>query len=344
MLPSIYAHIVSYNSGTEILRCVESLRCQKDFKLGSNLIITIRDNASRVETQNILKSIGDPISVISNQQNLGFCGAHNQGVFEFLKGGAQYFLVLNPDVALTPSCLAELVKAIDGQSRLGAATPLLLRAKDDLTPEHPLIIDAAGMYLTPSLRHFDRGSGQPYHSATMNPEYVFGGTGACLLLRRDFIEAMILEGPKHDRDSERVYPQLALDRETRAALFDEAFFAYREDADLAWRATVLGWACRFVPSAIAYHRRALREGSRENSSSAINLLGVKNRFLLQVNNYSWIRNPIGIFPGLIFRNLVVLLGVLVQERSSLPAIMQFFKLFRRALERRRILFRRRRST
>ena len=45
--------------------------------------------------------------------------------------------------------------------------------------------------------------------------------------------------------------------DTRVAgeYFDEDFFAYREDADLAWRAQLLGWSCLYVPEAIARHGR-----------------------------------------------------------------------------------------
>ena len=35
--------------------------------------------------------------------------------------------------------------------------------------------------------------------------------------------------------------------------FDERFFAYYEDADLAWRARMRGWRCVYEPTAIVYH-------------------------------------------------------------------------------------------
>ena len=46
--------------------------------------------------------------------------------------------------------------------------------------------------------------------------------------------------------------------------FDEPFFAYREDADVAWRAQLLGWDCLYVPAAVAEHVRRVvpeRRGS-----------------------------------------------------------------------------------
>ena len=53
---------------------------------------------------------------------------------------------------------------------------------------------------------------------------------------------------------------------------DEAFFAYREDVDLAWRAQLLGWRCRYVPAALARHRRRVAPGRRRRLPATINRL------------------------------------------------------------------------
>jgi hypothetical protein len=60
------------------------------------------------------------------------------------------------------------------------------------------------------------------------------------------------------------------------------------------------------------------------------MLGVRNRFLLQMNNWS---NGLGLKPflaGLLFRNAVVIAGVLFQERGSLRGILQAWQLRKRA--------------
>jgi GT2 family glycosyltransferase len=36
-------------------------------------------------------------------------------------------------------------------------------------------------------------------------------------------------------------------------LFEAAFESYFEDVDLAWRARLAGWGCRFVPEAVVFH-------------------------------------------------------------------------------------------
>ena len=56
---------------------------------------------------------------------------------------------------------------------------------------------------------------------------MFGASGAAALYRRAMLDDVRVEGE----------------------WFDENFFAYREDADLAWRAQLLGWRCRYVAAA-----------------------------------------------------------------------------------------------
>ena len=66
--------------------------------------------------------------------------------------------------------------------------------------------------------------------------------------------------------------------------FDDDFFLYREDVDLAWRLRGRGWTARCVPAARAWHRRRNLPERRREMSAAANLHSVKNRFLLRINN------------------------------------------------------------
>jgi GT2 family glycosyltransferase len=65
-------------------------------------------------------------------------------------------------------------------------------------------------------------------------------------------------------------------------LFDEDFFAYLEDVDLAWRARWRGWQAVFVPGALVYHAHSAT--GREGSPFKVRLLS-KNKILLLVKNY-----------------------------------------------------------
>jgi GT2 family glycosyltransferase len=122
---------------------------------------------------------------------------------------------------------------------------------------------------------------------------------------------------------------------------DEDFFAYREDADVAWRGRLFGWKAIYVPETIAHHVRTVTPEKRRQLSAVINMHGVKNRFLLRLKNeglYLAIRNA----PFELTRDLVVILATLTIERSSLPALTWLWKNRRRIMEKRRAIQSRRR--
>ena len=119
-------------------------------------------------------------------------------------------------------------------------------------------------------------------------------------------------------------------------VFDEDFFAYREDADLAWRGQVLGWRALCEPAAVADHVRRVTPEARRELSTEINMHSVKNRFLLRLKNegaFLAIRNA----PFELFRDLVVFGASLTIERTSLPAFAWLWRNRARVLARRRAI-------
>lgn len=337
MLPGVFVHIVTFNSAGFIDKCLSALLSQNGFEAGKNLTLEVTDNASADDTvANIKLEFGDLVKCVQNRNNLGFCAAQNQGVRRFLDSGREFMLVLNPDLRLEADALAQLVSALAASSRAGCAGPRLIRADDRLEPAVPRRLDAAGMTLRLSLRHFDRGSEEEDRGQFMRQEFVFGISGACLLMKRSFVQSLLLRS-SFESDLGRVHPELLQGLEERALLFDEGFFAFREDADLAWRARHLRWKCLYVPSALGYHRRTVLPGRRAALPDRLNLLGVRNRFLMQINNYRFLKFPAAFVPGIIVRNILVILGVLMIENKSLPAFSQVLRLSRRALARRKLI-------
>lgn len=330
---SVFVHIVTYNNEATIQRTLESVLAQR----GVALSVHVCDNASTDRTPSLVAPFVERGVVFSrNGENIGFCGAHNQGVKTFLQGSWQYLLILNPDISLENDCLEQLIRGADTSQRIGMTTPKLFRADETLVPVEPRRLDAAGMVLTAALRHFDRGSDS--EDSYFEQEDVFGGTGACLLIERRCVQALLLKGDRYDSLKYAVCAALKEGEEDRAPLFDEAFFAYREDADLCWRSGLLGWRCKYIPQAVGYHKRVVLSSNRSVTSARLNGLGVQNRFLLQINNYFPFRNSfLMFFLGALVRNITVLLGVLFLERTSLRYLHAVITLLPRALERRRIL-------
>ncbi|MEO8126322.1 MAG: glycosyltransferase family 2 protein, partial [Bryobacteraceae bacterium] len=203
---------------------------------------------------------------------------------------------------------------------VGSVCGRLLSIGADLVPAREPLIDSAGIYFTPAMRHFDRGSREPAANRFGEMEYVFGASGAAALYRRAMIEDVSEEGN----------------------FFDPDFFSYREDADVAWRAQLLGWGCLYTPEAVGYHVRSVLSGNRRSVPSLINMHSVKNRFLMRIKNSTpgvyrryWLPTTL--------RDLVVVTGCLIWEPRSLPAFWHLASCLHRALRSRRVIMARRRA-
>ncbi|HSM78959.1 MAG TPA: glycosyltransferase family 2 protein [Bryobacteraceae bacterium] len=297
--------IVTYNSGRFIKRCLESVLAQK---YPDKEIIVI-DNASTDGTIDILEQFEDRCHIVYNDENIGFAAAQNQAIG--LSNG-EWVLTLNPDVLLLPNFIQALVE--DGQidPKVGTVCGKLLTILSNFDlPDKPLV-DSTGIYFTPMLRHLDRGSQEVDNGHYLNHEYVFGATAAAALYRRQMIDDIALDGE----------------------FFDSDFFVYREDADVAWRAQLMGWRCIYTPHARGYHVRNVLPGNRRALPSEINMHSVKNRFLMRVKNMSgdvYRRNWLSITA----RDLVVLGCCLIREQSSLKAFWYVARNWKRVMAKRR---------
>ena len=250
--------ITTFNSAQYVERCLDSLERQSYRPLE----IIVVDNASTDGTHELLVKRGTGIKVVYNKTNIGFAAAQNQAARAAL---GDWLLSLNPDVVLSPNFISEAISMGELNPRIGAVCGKLLRWSPRSDPEFTEVIDSTGIYFLPNLRHLDRGAGEQDRGQFERAEYVFGATGAAALYRRSMLEDVSV-------DSE---------------FFDEQFFAYREDADLAWRAQLMGWRCLYTPRAVAWHVRRVTPERRSELPMEINWHSVKNRFLMRAKNISW---------------------------------------------------------
>jgi GT2 family glycosyltransferase len=304
--------IVTYNSGRFIKRCLESVLAQRY----PNTEIIVIDNASSDGTVDILEQFEDRCQITYNDENIGFAAAQNQAI---RASNGDWVLTLNPDVLLLPNFIQAMVDAGQFDSKIGTVCGKLLTilATFDL-PEKPLV-DSTGIYFTPTLRHLDRGSQEVDNGHYLNHEYVFGATAAAALYRRRMID------------------DIAIGDE----FFDPDFFVYREDADVAWRAQLLGWRCIYTPHARGYHVRNVLPGNRRALPPVINMHSVKNRFLMRMKNMTadlYRRNWLSIT----LRDMVVISCCLIREQSSLKAFWYVAQNWKRVMAKRREIMSRKR--
>ncbi len=266
--------------------------------------IVVVDNASDDGSIAVIEDLARtiPLEVVRFAENRGFAAAANEAT---RRTRADFVLALNPDCRLAPDYMASLVAAAESRPGVGAATGLLMRGEGERLS--PLArVDSAGMVFTAAGRHADRGAGRTPRRRWLAPAWVFGASGAAALYRREAL-------------ADVAYPA--------GEVFDEGFFAYREDADLAWRLQRRGWSCLYWPEARAWHARGLKPEHARRGTPEINRHSVRNRFLLRWSNADW-RWLVSCFPWWLVRDLAVIGACLTVERSSMPGLSEAWALRR----------------
>ena len=303
--------IVTWNSAAYLEHCLDSLDRQEY----RDLEVIVVDNASSDATQAILRERETFSLVIWNQNNVGFAAAQNQAI-RVAKG--EWLLCLNPDVVLSPSFLRRLTEAGAAYPDAGSLCGKLLRL-DANSLQRTQIIDSTGINFKRNMRHLDRGAEEMDQGQYDRMEWVFGATGAAAMFRRSLVDGVSIDGQ----------------------FFDESFFAYREDADLAWRAQLMGRKCLYVPSAVAWHVRRVTPERREQLPLAINWHSVKNRFLMRGKNASgWLCWKL--FLPVAGRDFIVFGYAVLRNWRLLSAIAYPFRNFGSIRNQRKVIQARRR--
>jgi len=328
MAPQVSVQIVTWNSCKYLKDCLDSVFSQ-DFNDFSVLVI---DNASVDGTTELIREKYPQVYLLTNPKNYGFSRAHNQG---FRLTDSEFVLVLNPDVILEPDFLTVVVQEMNKDKTIGSLGGLLLQVKcGDAELDEKIktnIIDSSGLEVLRSRRVIDRGQGEVDKGQYDQQKEVFGISGACVLYRRKALEAVKV--PINKKEDE---------------YFDQDFFAYKEDIDLAWRLRLAGWKSIYQPQARGYHFRGVMGHKGRLTRKD---LKVQNRKTPQINlwayrNHLWllVKNS---YPGNFFRHFLFISFYLVQKKIYLlcaqPGVMfkgsfSFLVKLGKMLRKRRYIF------
>lgn len=260
-MPTVSVQIVTYNSSADIVDCLSAVLAQTH-KLEQIIVI---DNASADDTVEQVRSMimkeQVSIKLVENTVNTGFAPAHNQALS---LSSSDYALVLNPDVRLQSDYIEQIISYMEEDPQMGGATGLLLRQPATDT------VDSTGLVLNSIWRAFDRGAGDQAEKWKQSGS-VFGPSGAAAIYRRTMIEDISVQGQ----------------------FFDEDFFAYKEDVDVAWRAQLLGWKSYYCAGAVGYHKRGWKKGGRSSQPLFIRRKSYINRYKMIYKNLSglsWLKS------------------------------------------------------
>jgi hypothetical protein len=196
------------------------LACSRD-----EAVVYVADNASTDDSLAMLNEKFPEVRQIVLDKNWGFADGYNKAL---ARVDAEYYVLLNSDVEVTPGWLTPLVSFMDAHPEVGACQPKLLSVADKSKFEYA---GACGGFL-------DR-YGYPYCRGRVfdtveqdNGQYddiheVLWTTGACMMVRsKDYWAVNGLDG---------------------------RFFAHNEEIDMCWRMRMMGRQLFCIPQSKVYH-------------------------------------------------------------------------------------------
>lgn len=305
--------VLTYNSEKYIENCLQSIFAQTY----DNIEVIIIDNCSKDNTIAVIENwklkIGN-FKFVKNLINPGYAVGNNLGIE---KSEGEYLFIINPDVVLDKNYVKAAVNELETNLQIGSVQGKIYQLNNGIKTN---IIDTVGFEFFESGRIIDRGQGKEGFGRFDRKEEIFGVNGAAAAYRRTTLN----------------------DIKYKEEYFDEDFFCYAEDFDLAWRAKNKGWKCIYVPQAILWHDRTSsksigggwREFRRIRKSQSLWLRKISWRNMW----FAYIKNlPIKSFfhPRFLRRQIKFNLYLIFFEPLVLLAKFQIIKLFPRMLKKRK---------
>lgn len=218
-----------------------------------NIEFIIGDNASEDGSIKFIEDNYPSITIIRNSKNLGFAGGYN-AVLKQVE--ADYYVLLNSDVEVTPSWIEPVIDYIESEPNMVAAQPKIraYHARDYF--EHA---GAAGGFIDRYGYPFCRG--RLFQTVEKdNGQYdqntdVFWATGAALFIKSSAWKA--------------------------AQGFDSDFFAHMEEIDLCWRLKKMGYRIGYVHNSTIYH---VGGGTLNTSNPKKTYLNFRNNLVMLQKN------------------------------------------------------------
>jgi len=264
--------------------------------------VVIVDNGSTDGSKEWVRERYPQIRLLENEENRGFAAGYNRAIAAC---ETPYVLILNTDVFLAPDFVEQAIEGLEKSPDTGAVTGLIFQ---EGTGEWL----NGGFFLKLQIRI------APSRNLEEEEE-VFGCTCAAVLCRREMLEAVRLDGE----------------------YFDESYFSYGEDIDLAWRAQLGGWKARFQPGARAQH---VGSGSLDGRLRFIEKPAFFQRHILKNRYLTILKNAspgilLYLLPSSLLTEPLVWLYLLVRRPMRLPylllAVVDVLSLLPAALHKRR---------
>ncbi|WP_448519645.1 glycosyltransferase family 2 protein [Rhodoflexus sp.] len=223
--------------------------------------VIVADNGSTDNSLQVLRKDFPSVAIIDLQHNHGFAQGYNLALQQVQ---ADYYLILNSDVAVTAGWLEPLLTTINSDPKIFACQPKIL---SKCKPDHFEYAGAAGGMIDVLGYPFCRGrlfdTTEKDEGQYDQPTSIFWATGACALVRADLFHGL--------------------------GGFDGDLFAHMEEIDLCWRAKNAGYQLIYCPESTVYH---LGGGTLAYQNPRKTYLNFRNSLVILIKNenpkYLWL--------------------------------------------------------
>lgn len=224
---------------SHVRECLESLDRQT-----VPVRVVVVDDRSPDDTLTRIREAFPHLTVLANEENLGFSASCNRGIRE---GSAPFVVLLNSDVVADPDLARRILEAFDtGGDEVGSVAPILQTAEGT--------VDSFGVSADVTGAGYVRFHGAPLDRVNPDRPSLLGPYGAAAGYRRD-----------------------ALDQ---VGLLDERIFMYGEELELAFRLRAGGWRAIDVPAVVGTHIGGASAGKA--STRQLYLSGFGRGYFLRV--------------------------------------------------------------
>ena len=271
--------IVNWNTKDLLRGCLDSIA--KTVGSLSHEIIVV-DNASSDGSADMLAREYPSVQVIANSKNRGFGAANNQA-FAVMKG--KYALLINTDAVLTEGAVEKLWRFAEAHPRAAIVCGQLLNAdgsKQNSIAAFPTLLSLC--LNTSLLEYLFPGRYPSKRYEYREPLEIESAIGACMMVRGQAL--------------------------TELSYFDERYFFFFEETDLAFAMKQAGWSVYQVPDAHIYHFQGQSIG--HNTQSRIEFYRSRYQFLRKWHGTAYYRTAVAvIFLRLIANILLNAAGVVL---------------------------------
>lgn len=221
MQPKVAVVILNWNGCSYLRQFLPSVQTSTY----PNLELVVADNASTDDSVVYLREHHPSVRILNSHENLGFAKGYN---FFLQQVEADYYILLNSDVEVTPGWIEPVIELMEGNAAIAACQPKIRsynkRDEFEYAGASGGWIDALG-YPFSRGRLFDtlEQDKDQYNDAVP----VFWASGAALFIRSKLF---------HETGG-----------------FDPYFFAHQEEIDLCWRLQRKGYHIYVCPQSVVYH-------------------------------------------------------------------------------------------